>query len=103
MVERLVANEKVEGSTPFARSNLYETSMKICIEGWSRINHSYSMLCRNLLLEFVNLDIDLKFKETTYANDKWNFTSNFHGFPDKNNRKILTIDVPKDNDYFDIT
>ena len=103
MVERLVANEKVEGSTPFARSNLYETSMKICIEGWSRINHSYSMLCRNLLLEFVNLDIDLKFKETTYANDKWNFTSNFHGFPDKNNRKILAINVPKDNDYFDIT
>ena len=77
--------------------------MKICIEGWSKINHSYSIVCRNQLLKFVNLDIDLKFKETTYANDKWNFRSNFHGFPDKNNRKILAINVPKDNDYFDIT
>jgi hypothetical protein len=29
VVERLVANEKVEGSSPFARSNLYKMLIKI--------------------------------------------------------------------------
>ena len=32
MVERLVANEKVEGSTPFARSNIISKDKKLSIK-----------------------------------------------------------------------
>ena len=65
--------------------------MKICLEGWSKINHSFSISSVNKLLEFIKLPIDLKFKETSYANNLWNYSNNFHGFSDKNINKILSI------------
>ena len=57
--------------------------MKICLEGWSKINHSFSISCVNKLLEFIKLSLDLKFKETSYANNLWNYSNNFHGFSEK--------------------
>ena len=77
--------------------------MKICIEGWSKINHSFSISCVNKLLEFIKLPIDLRFKETSYANNLWNYSNNFHGFSDKNINKILSIKPPERNEFFDIT
>ena len=44
--------------------------MKICLEGWSKINHSFSISCVNKLLEFIKLPIDIKFKETSYSNNR---------------------------------
>tara|TARA_B100000989_G_C19498886_1_gene453332 strand:- start:480 stop:1619 length:1140 start_codon:yes stop_codon:yes gene_type:complete len=76
--------------------------MRICIEGWSKINHSYSISCINKLLEFVKLPIDLRFKEISYANNSWNYSNNFNGFSDKNIKKIFSIDSPKSNELFDI-
>ncbi len=76
--------------------------MKICLEGWSKINHSFSISCVNKLLEFIKLPIDLKFKETSYANNLWNYSNNFHGFSDKNINKILSIKPPERNEFFDI-
>ncbi len=76
--------------------------MKICIKGWSKINHSYSIICRNQLIEFTKLPVDLKFKETSYKNDKWNHSNNFHGFSEKDDKSLLSIDFPKDNELFDI-
>ena len=76
--------------------------MKICLEGWSKINHSFSISCVNKLLEFIKLPIDLRFKETSYANNLWNYSNNFHGFSDKNINKILSIKPPERNEFFDI-
>ena len=76
--------------------------MKICLEGWSKINHSFSISCVNKLLEFIKLPLDLKFKETSYANNLWNYSNNFHGFSDKNINKILSIKPPERNEFFDI-
>ena len=76
--------------------------MKICLEGWSKINHSFSISCVNKLLEFIKLPLDLKFKETSYANNLWNYSNNFHGFSDKNINKILSIKPPERNEIFDI-
>ena len=76
--------------------------MKICLEGWSKINHSFSISCVNKLLEFIKLPLDLKFKETSYANNLWNYSNNFHGFSDKNIKKILSIKPPERNEFFDI-
>ena len=77
--------------------------MKICLEGWSKINHSFSISCVNKLLEFIKLPLDLRFKETSYANNLWNYSNNFHGFSDKNINKILSIKPPERNEFFDIT
>ena len=76
--------------------------MKICLEGWSKINHSFSISCVNKLLEFIKLPLDLKFKETSYANNLWNYSNNFHGFSEKNTKKILSIKPPEKNEFFDI-
>ena len=76
--------------------------MKICLEGWSKINHSFSISCVNKLLEFIKLPLDLRFKETSYANNLWNYSNNFHGFSDKNINKILSIKPPERNEFFDI-
>ena len=76
--------------------------MKICVKGWSKINHSYSIVCRNELIEFTKLPIDLKFIETPYFNEKWNHSNNFHGFSEKNNKIISLINLPKDKEFFDI-
>ncbi len=76
--------------------------MKICIEGWSGINHSYSLTCVNKLLEFVKLPVDLKFREISYANNSWNYSNNSSGFSDKKIKKILSIDSPESGELFDI-
>ena len=76
--------------------------MKICLEGWSKINHSFSISCVNKLLEFIKLPLDLRFKETSYANNLWNYSNNFHGFSEKNIKKILSIKPPEKNEFFDI-
>ena len=76
--------------------------MKICLEGWSKINHSFSISCVNKLLEFIKLPLDLKFKETSYANNLWNYSNNFHGFSEENIKKILSIKPPERNEFFDI-
>ena len=76
--------------------------MKICLEGWSKINHSFSLVCRRKLLEFAKLPIDLKYKETNYINSNWNEIKNFNGFSEEDNSKIELIHKAYEDEFFDI-
>ena len=68
VVERLVANEKVEGSTPFARSKMDD---KICVEGWRGIN-LHTMVNQRQLIELSKYPIELKHKDISFFNKNWN-------------------------------
>ena len=100
VVERLVANEKVEGSTPFARSILM---IKLCVEGWRKINHSYAIVNQKQLIELSKLPIHLRHKDITYGNQNWNEVKNFNGFSDLDNNIIDSIKIPSPDEVFDIT
>ena len=75
--------------------------MKICLEGWSKINHSFSLVCRRKLIEFAKLPIDLKYKETNYINSNWNEIKNFNGFSEEDNNKIELIHKAYEDEFFD--
>ena len=100
MVERLVANEKVEGSTPFARSRIM---LKLCVEGWRYINNSFAIVNQRQLLELSELPIYLRHKDVPYANKNWNVIKNANGFSDKDNEKLKLIKSPEISETFDVT
>ena len=99
MVERLVANEKVEGSTPFARS---KKIMKICIEGWRKINHSYALVNQRQLIELTKYPVLLKHRDVSFYNKNWNEKKNFNGFSIEDNLIIDSIEFPKEDEIFDV-
>ena len=101
MVERLVANEKVEGSTPFARSKP-EKMLKICIEGWRGINHSYSIINQNQLIELSKLPIDLRFRDVSFPDKNWNNNKNADGFSKDDKRIVNQIQKAKTDEVFDV-
>ncbi len=101
MVERLVANEKVEGSTPFARSKP-EKMLKICVEGWRGINHSYSIINQNQLIELSKLPIDLRFRDVSFPDKNWNNNKNADGFSKDDKRIINQIQKAKTDEIFDV-
>ncbi len=101
MVERLVANEKVEGSTPFARSKP-EKMLKICIEGWRGINHSYSIINQNQLIELSKLPIDLRFRDISFLDKNWNNNKNADGFSKDDKRIVNQIQKAKTDEIFDV-
>ena len=76
--------------------------MKICLEGWSKINHSFSLICRRKLIELAKLPIDLKYKETNYLNPNWNEVVNYNGFSQSDNSKIELIHKAKKDEFFDL-
>ena len=45
--------------------------LKICVEGWRGINHSFSIVNQNQLLELLKLPIDLKIRDIPYFNKNW--------------------------------
>ena len=112
MVERLVANEKVEGSTPFARSNYcrtlnYITSIFQRYIGTKILDHlkKYFLLSFfRIFRKFFNHDIIVKiFNFKILASYKKNKTSNALlrkcGFDDK--MELNTIrQISNNNDYF---
>ena len=100
MVERLVANEKVEGSTPFARSRIM---LKLCVEGWRYINNSFAIVNQRQLLEFLKLPIYLRHKDVPYFKKSWNVSKNSNGFSFDENQKLNLIKNPKPNESFDVT
>ena len=46
--------------------------MKICVEGWRNINHSYAMVNQYQLLQLLNLPIKLKHKDIKFYKENWN-------------------------------
>ena len=54
--------------------------LKICVEGWRGINHSFSIVNQNQLLEFLKLPINLKIRDIPYFNKNWSLQKNSDGF-----------------------
>ena len=54
--------------------------LKICVEGWRGINHSFSIVNQNQLLELLKLPINLKIRYIPYFNKNWSLKKNPDGF-----------------------
>ena len=77
--------------------------IKLCVEGWRKINHSYAIVNQNQLIELSKLPIHLRHKDITYGNQNWNEVKNFNGFSDYDNNIIDSIKTPLLDEVFDIT
>ena len=77
--------------------------IKICIEGWRKINHSYSLVNQRQLIELLKYPIHLKHKDIPYFNRNWNDKQNSNGFSKEENNIIDKIKTPEKDEIFDIT
>jgi len=77
--------------------------MKICIEGWRKINHSYALVNQRQLIELLKYPIHLKHKDIPYFNRNWNDKQNSNGFSKVENNIIDKIEIPEKDEIFDNT
>jgi glycosyltransferase involved in cell wall biosynthesis len=76
----------------------------VLIEGWRGINHSYSLVNQNQLLELLKRDIKLFHMDMPYWKENWNTNSNHSGFDEASSHAIQSIPKPTEkNQKFDIT
>ena len=54
--------------------------LKICVEGWRGINHSFSIVNQNQLLELLKLPVNLKIRDIPYFDKNWSLKNNPDGF-----------------------
>tara|TARA_B100000242_G_scaffold164107_1_gene117274 strand:+ start:58 stop:1191 length:1134 start_codon:yes stop_codon:yes gene_type:complete len=76
--------------------------MKICIEGWRNINHSYAMVNQYQLLQLLNYPIKLKHKDIIFHNENWNKLENSNGFNENINNILGSIPSPDKDEIFDV-
>ena len=76
--------------------------LKICIEGWRGINHSYSIINQNQLIELSKLPIDLRFRDVSFPDKNWNNNKNADGFSKDDKRIINQIQKAKTDEIFDV-
>jgi len=76
--------------------------IKICIEGWRKINHSYALVNQRQLIELNKYPIDLSHKDLEYYNRNWNEKLNFNGFTKEENLILEKIRSPEDQEFFDV-
>ena len=76
--------------------------MKICIEGWRNINHSYAMVNQYQLLQLLNYPIKLKHKDIIFHNQNWNKLENSNGFNENTNNILGSIPSPDKDEIFDV-
>jgi glycosyltransferase involved in cell wall biosynthesis len=76
--------------------------IKVCIEGWRKINHSYSIVNHKQIIEFSKLPIYLRHSDVDFPNKNWNELRNFNGFSDFENNIVDNIKKPKLDEKFDI-
>ncbi len=77
--------------------------MKICVEGWRGINHSYAMVNQYQLLQLLNYPIKLKHKDIIFYEENWNKLENSNGFSESLNDIIDSIPSPDKGEIFDVT
>ena len=77
--------------------------MKICVEGWRSINHSYAMVNQYQLLQLINYPIKLKHKDIIFYEEIWNKLENSNGFSESINDIIDSIPSPDKDEIFDVT
>ena len=76
--------------------------MKICIEGWRKINHSYALVNQRQLIELTKYPVLLKHRDVSFYNKNWNERKNFNGFSIEDNLIIDSIEFPKEDEIFDV-
>jgi glycosyltransferase involved in cell wall biosynthesis len=76
--------------------------LKICIEGWRGINHSYSIINQNQLIELSKLPIDLRFRDVSFPDKNWNNNKNADGFSKDDKRIVNQIQKAKTDEIFDV-
>lgn len=76
--------------------------IKICIEGWRKINHSYALVNQRQLIELNKYPLDLSHKDLEYYNRNWNEKLNFNGFTKEENLILENIRSPEDQEFFDV-
>ena len=76
--------------------------LKICIEGWRGINHSYSIINQNQLIELSKLPIDLRFRDVSFSDKNWNNNKNADGFSKDDKRIVNQIQKAKTDEIFDV-
>lgn len=77
--------------------------LKLCVEGWRRINHSYAIVNQKQLIELSKFQIDIKHLDVPFYNKNWNIKKNFNGFLEMDNKIIENFLPPKIGEKFDIT
>jgi glycosyltransferase involved in cell wall biosynthesis len=64
---------------------------KLLIEGWRGINHSYSMVNQNQLLELEKHNFDLYHHDLPYYKSDWDSARNSSGFGDEDSQILNSI------------
>ncbi len=77
--------------------------IKLCVEGWRKINHSYAIVNQKQLIEFIKYPIYLRHKDVEFVGKDWNELENFNGFSQEENNILDDIKQPTNNELFDIT
>ena len=77
--------------------------LKLCVEGWRNINHSYAIVNQKQLIELSKFQIDIKHLDVPFYNKNWNIKKNFNGFLETDNKIIENFLPPKLEEKFDIT
>ncbi len=77
--------------------------LKICVEGWRGINHSFSIVNQNQLLELLKLPINLKIRDIPYSNKNWSLQKNPDGFLESERKILDKISHALVDEVFDIT
>ena len=77
--------------------------LKICVEGWRGINHSFSIVNQNQLLELLKLPINLKIRDIPYFNKNWSLKKNPDGFLVSEKKILDKISHALSDEEFDIT
>ena len=75
----------------------------LLIEGWRNINHSYSMVNQNQLIELYRHNFKIMHADVPYVNANWNYKNNNSGFDEKSIDLINHFPAPSDGSYLDIT
>ena len=76
--------------------------MDILIEGWRRINHSYSLVNQWQINELIK-SCNIFFKDIPFVSKDWNIKKNDSGFDDDFKNLINSLKPPLNNQNFDIT
>lgn len=76
--------------------------LKVCVEGWRGINHSYAVVNERQLIELSKLDLILKHRDLPFFNSRWNKFTNNNGFSKSDNEIIQSVQKPDIKENFDV-
>lgn len=76
--------------------------MKILIEGWRGINHSFSIVNQWQILELIKTE-NIFFKDIPFVSNSWNLEKNSSGFDENLLNKINNLLPGQKNEQHDIT